>query len=144
MRRAFSIAVLLLIVSLAAAQTTAHNIADYAGTWQASFAGKPFMTIKLHDDKGQLAGTVSSGDLEVNANGEITGAKVREGESQILSSKIMANGSLQIVSRDADGTDTTTFVITLLDKNSASLRFEIPPDAGVRIKPVPLKKVPTS
>ncbi len=143
MRRALGFAALMLTVSLAAAQT-AHKLADYAGTWQASFQGKPFMTIKLHDEKGQLTGTVSSGDLEVNSEGEITGAKVREGESQILSTQILANGSLQIVSRDADGTDTTTFVITLLDKNSASLRFDIPPDAGVRIKPVPLKRVPNS
>ena len=144
MHRALNFAVFMLIASLATAQPPAHKLADYAGTWQASFQGKPFMTIKLHDEKGQLTGTVSSGDLEVNSDGEITGAKVREGESQILSSRILANGGLQIVSRDADGTDTTTFVITLLDKNSASLRFEIPPDAGVRIKPVPLKKVPNS
>jgi hypothetical protein len=144
MRRGLSFAALMLVVSLAAAQTPAHKLADYAGTWQASFQGKPFMTIKLHDEKGQLTGTVSSGDLEVNADGQITSAKVREGESPILTSRILANGSLQIVSQDPDGTGTTTFVITLLDKNSASLRFEIPPDAGVRIKPVPLKKVPNS
>ncbi len=134
----------MLMVTLAAAQAPAHKLADYAGTWQATFQGKPFMIIKLHDEKGQLTGTVSKGDLEVNPEGDITKATVKEGESQILSSRILANGSLQITSRAADGEDTTTFVMTLLDKDSASLRFEIPPDAGVRIKPVPLKRVPNS
>jgi hypothetical protein len=141
MFRVFGSAILFCFVTMALAQRPAHTLGDYAGNWQSSFNGQPFLTLKLHDDKGRLTGTVSNGDIETNASGEITSATAKPGESDILTTRVLANGNLELTCRAPDSQDVTTIVISLLDKSTASLRFQLPPGAAVSIKPLQLKKV---
>ena len=92
MRRIFGIAVLLLVASVGIAQS--RKLSDYEGTWQSSFQGKPFMTIKLVEKDGKLTGSVSHGNMETGPNGELTNAEAEPAESEVVGSRLLALGDL--------------------------------------------------
>ena len=141
MHRAVVLTVLLCLAAMSVAQQASHKVGDFVGTWQSSFKGQPFMTIKLAENNGQLTGSVSNGAIEVDSEGELTNATAKPGESPILSSRMLDNGSLEIKCREEDGGGTTTLVLTLVDARSASLRFVLPPSEGPSVKPLHLQKV---
>lgn len=139
MRRAFAPAFLLLLASLSTAQN--HKLSDYAGTWQSSFQGKPFMTIKLLEKDGKLTGTVSHGNIEADPNGDVKKAEAEPGESEIVDSRLLALGDLELKTRDSDS-DEMTIVFKLADEKTGSIRFVVPEGEGVpKIKPLKVQKV---
>ncbi|HEU5403329.1 MAG TPA: hypothetical protein VFU86_18380 [Terriglobales bacterium] len=141
MRRMFVLAAALLTGSVCIAQNS-HKFPDYAGTWQANFHGKPFMTLKLLEKDGKLTGTVSHGNIEADPNGDLTKAEAAPGESEVVESRLLALGDLELKTRDQDSDDLTTIVFKLSDEKTGSIRFVIPEGEGVpKIKPFKVEKV---
>ncbi len=140
MRRMFGIAVLLLLAGVSLAQS--RKPSDYAGTWQSSFQGKPFMTIKLVEKDGKLTGTVSNGNMEADPNGDLTKAEAEPGESEVVDSRLLALGDLELKTRDPDSDELTTIIFKLADEKTGFIRFVVPEGVEVpKIKPLKVQKV---
>jgi len=137
MRRQLTIAVLLGIAPIIClAQQSTHKLSDYAGTWQANFEGTQFMTIKLVEKDGHMAGSVSMGDINVDINGDIIRAEATDNESPIVSSRLLPIGSLELTSRGEDPDDTITVALKLIDAKTGSVRFKSVPGDTLVIKPI--------
>ncbi len=140
MRRVFGIAVLLLLASVTVAQN--RKLSDYVGTWQSSFQGKPFMTIKLVEKDRKLTGSVSHGNIEAGPSGDLTKAEAEPGESEVVDSRLLALGDLELKTRDPDSDELTTIVFMLTDEKTGSIRFVVPEGTDVpKIKPLKVQKV---
>ena len=129
MRRQLTIAVLLGIAPIIcfAQQSSQHKLSDYAGTWQANFHGTRFMTINLVEKDGHMTGSASFGDISVDLNGEIIKVEAPESESQIVSSRLLPFGGLELTSRGEDPGDTITVALKLIDAKTGSVRFKAVP-----------------
>ena len=122
------------------AQQSSHKLSDYAGTWQANFEGTQFMTIKLVERDGHMAGSVSCGDINVDLNGDVIRAEAPESKSPIVSSRLLPFGGLELTSRGEDPDDTITVALKLIDEKTGSVRFKaVPGDTSV-IKPIAVHK----
>ncbi len=124
------------------AQTSSHKISDYAGTWQANFNGTPFITINLVEKNGRLTGSAGIGDIYADPNGVITSVEAPASESQIVSTRLLQSGDLELTSRGDDPDDKITVVLELTGAKSGSVRFGIAMghDALV-IKPIPVQRI---
>ena len=141
MRRQLTTAVLLCIAPVICfAQQSSHKLSDYSGTWQANFHGTTFMTIKLVEKNGHLTGSTSVGEIWADPNGIVTNVEAPEGESPIVSSRLIPFAGLEVTSRGED--DTITVVLKLVDAKTGSVRFRVVPgdDAHV-LKPIAVQKI---
>ena len=142
MRRQLTIAVLLGIAPIICfAQQSSHKLSDYAATWQANFHGTQFMTIKLVEKDGHMTGSASFGDISVDLNGEIIKVEAPESESQIVSSRLLPFGGLELTSRGEDPGDTITVALKLIDAKTGSVRFKAVPGDTLLIKPIAVQKI---
>lgn len=146
----FLLAITLVSVTLLAQDfkpATAANAKDFLGKWQASFQGKVFMTLLVSGDAHRLSGTVSSANIEVNKDGELTKAEVGDGADTITSAAV--NGKrLRITAKSEDGSeDSMDWEMVLLGPNEAELHITVPPDVPpdvTRPKPWRMTRVPQS
>ena len=142
MRRQLTTAILLGIAPIICfAQQSSHKLSDYAGTWQASFHGTRFMTIKLVEKDGQMTGSASLGDINVDLNGDIIKAETPDSESPIVSSRLLPFGGLEFTSRGEDPGDTITVALKLIDAKNGSVRFKSVPGDTLAIKPIAVQKI---
>src|SRR5260370_36533534 len=58
------------------------QLRDFVGVWKATFQGKTFtvLTLKLENDK--LAGTLSTGEVQLAADGEVSNVNREVGEAR--------------------------------------------------------------
>ena len=127
------------------AQQPSHNLSDYVGTWQAKFHGTTFITIKLVEKDGQFTGSANYGDMSVDLSGEIIRVEAPEGDTPIVSSRLLPHGGLEVTSKGEDPNDTITVVLKITDASTGSIRFlQVPGDTSV-VKPIAVEKtLPTS
>jgi hypothetical protein len=93
----------------------------FAGTWQAQFQGKTFLTIKLTSQDGKLTGTVSHANVQVDQNGELTSAEPGTGEDPVIDAKLDGN-TLLLTSKDQQSQNTAQFQITLTGTDQAEVQ----------------------
>jgi len=100
------------------------QLRDFVGVWKATFQGKTFtaLTLKLKNDK--LAGTLSTGKVDLAADGEVSNVDLEVGEPRAIFD-IKLDG--QILSfKDKDGDDVNSLEMKLTGANRAELRFLLP------------------
>lgn len=71
-----------------ASRVSSEDMRPFVGTWQAKFDGKTFQTIKIENKDGKLAGTANHISIALDPDGNLMGAKAKEGEDQITSAKV--------------------------------------------------------
>lgn len=110
----------------------------FAGTWQATFNGKVFMTLWLKTASGKLEGTMSNGTMALDKDGNIAEADVQPGSKPIDIESVKGN-SLYFSSK----TDhPLKLAFTLKDKTHAALTIlnTLPPGSPVP-KPIAMVRV---
>jgi hypothetical protein len=97
---------------------------DFVGTWKASFQGKTFTVLTLTLENDKLAGTLSTGEVDLADDGEVSNVNQEVGEARTIFD-IKLDG--QILSfKDKDGDDVNSLEMKLTGENRAELRFLLP------------------
>ena len=107
--------------------STEAELQQFVGTWHAQFKGKTFLTIKLEQHQGKLAGTVSHADMQVGKDGELTGAEEQEGSDPIVEAKL-TGGVLLITTKEQTSQDTIQCEMKVTGTDQGELRILAPPD----------------
>ncbi|HLJ25918.1 MAG TPA: M56 family metallopeptidase [Candidatus Angelobacter sp.] len=114
------------------------NLQPFVGTWQATFKGKIFQTIKLEKKRDKLTGTVKfHADIKVDPkSGELTDVEVLDG-SDVNVEAILTNGILRITETEEDALQ---FDMKVTGADQAQLQIVVPADvAGDVPTPKPWK-----
>jgi hypothetical protein len=109
-----------------ASPPTHVEIQPFLGTWQAKFKGKVFETLNLKEQDGKLVGTATRAEIELNQEGELTGAKAIAGTDEIIDTKL-TGGILHLTSKPQEEDDTVQFDMNLVGTDHAELRIVTPP-----------------
>lgn len=134
-------AVVCLGVSGFALQVNAASSEAYAGTWRAEYQGKNFLVINLEDDKGNLAGTIRTMNVQIDL----------EGSGEVYSVSGELSGPMKLTNVHSDGkamffeyleegdTDSVHWRMELTTTGKANLDWvELP--KGLKLKPIGLTK----
>jgi len=134
-------AVVCLGMSGFALQVNAASSEAYAGTWRVEYQGKNFLVINLEDDKGNLAGTIRTMNVQIDLEGS--------GEVYSVSGELFQPMKLTNVHSDGKAmffeyleegdTDPVHWRMELMTPGKASLDWvELP--KGLKLKPIGLAK----
>ena len=109
----------------------------FTGTWEARFNGDVFCVLKIQPGD-KLTGSMSSVDIGVDKDGNLSSAQACDEEFPILKPSI-ENDSLMFEWTDDPTEDPLKFEMKLTGKQEAQLRFVTAPE-GVKIKPFTFTK----
>ncbi len=101
--------------------TTDPNRA-FAGAWEAQFQGKTFVTLKLEEQNGKLAGSISHSQIQLGPQGDLIDAEARDGEDAFTEIKLGGN-ILHLTAQAANGQDTTQYEMELKGADQAEFRL---------------------
>jgi len=121
-KTSFAVVLYCLLAQQVFALDTADANQAFAGTWQAQFQGKTFVTIKLEDQNGKLAGSISHSQIQLDNQGELTSAEAQDGEDAFTEIKV-SDKVLHLTSKGANGQDTTQYEMELTGTDEATLKF---------------------
>jgi len=93
---------------------------DFAGMWNWMFKDKRFATMTLDLNGNQLTGTVTNEWVNMNDQGQITGAQPRPGSS-VIAQTTVSNGKLSIVEKTSK--EELEWSMTLTSPTTAELRI---------------------
>src|SRR5712691_3109671 len=97
---------------------------DFVGVWKATFQGKTFTALALKLENDKLAGTLSTGEVDLAPDGEVSNVNQEVGEPRAIFD-IKLDG--QILSfKDKDGDDVNSLEMKLTGENRAELWFLLP------------------
>jgi len=100
------------------------QLRDFVGVWKATFQGKTFTALTLKVENDQLAGTLSTGEVDLGTDGEVSNVNQEVGEARAIFD-IKLEG--QILSfKDKDGDDVNSLEMKLTGENRAELWFLLP------------------
>lgn len=136
-------------VHAASSTPSSADLQPFVGTWQAKFDGKVFQVVTLELKNGRLIGSVSRGHVELNDDGVLTAAELKEGSDPIVDSRFDGKAVILTTTDQADAQatnakpDTNTFEMTLTGKDEATI---IPVDDEIKkempkFKPWKLERV---
>jgi LssY C-terminus len=112
----------------------------YAGTWQGKFQGKVFVTLTLQKQAGALTGTISHTTVQLDNNGELTGATQDAGSDPITDVKLDSD-ALHFASEDTASQDTTQYEMKLSGADEAQLQIVAVPSGTPAPKPWKLARL---
>jgi len=142
------VAGLCLLVALgtipAAALQPPASADSFAGTWEAKFQGKIFLTLELRVQDGRLTGTIGRSSLQLNATGDLTRADAKDGSNRIVGSKLLDEHTARITALDDDTQDTTQFEMKVTGTNQAEIQLLSAPQGTATAKPWALERIPAA
>jgi hypothetical protein len=118
-------------------------LAEYAGTWTASFDGKIWLSLQLELHGDQLTGSlVHPHSFELNDNGELKSVSEEQTSDPIISAALNPDGLLVTV-KDPDSQDNDRYLMRLVptERDTADLKMiamSLPPGIS---KPKPWRLV---
>jgi hypothetical protein len=124
------LAAILLSAALLLAQDTPAK--KFAGTWKARFNGAVFCVLKIQTGE-KLTGSMTSVDIGVDNEGNLTSAQAKEETFPILKPAI-ENDIFTFEWTDDPNEDPLKFEMKLTGNAEAQLRFVTMPE-GVKVKP---------
>ena len=124
------------LVSAVSSQEDTAAQKRFAGTWQAKFNDKVFLTVRL-EPGARMSGIVSTGRITVDDDGELTEAEASpEGkESDVMHARI--DGERLTFETDDDG-ELMKFEMRITSDGKAELRFV---GQSMKINPIRLNRV---
>lgn len=119
MRRLF-IGLLLLCAPL-----LAQDLNQYAGTWQASFQGKPFVTLNLMSIGGKLTGTVVHDNFNVDSDGNVTGIVPRDAHEKVTLVRQVGDGVDIYTHDDTEPNEAGHYHLELTNADEGQLKLVV-------------------
>jgi hypothetical protein len=119
-----------------AASGGGFEVADFVGTWNWIFEGKPFATMTLVRKGEQFTGSITNGSINVGSDGKIASATAAPGSSEIVKGT-REGDMLHITTKDGD--DTTDVWVKLKSAQVAEVSFA-PPGSNAPIPPIRAEK----
>lgn len=113
---------------------------SFAGTWDAMFKDKPFMTLKLKCEAPGLTGTMTDASVTFDDKGDLSSVEAIDETSEVVDTK--PEGKLLLFKvKDKDDGSTTGFELKLTGTDEAEL---MPLPQGIRpaIHPWKMKRQP--
>lgn len=124
-----------------ALQLNAGSSEAYTGTWTAEYQGKNFLVINVEDDKGNLAGTIRTMNVQIDleGSGEVYSVSGELSEPMKLTN-FHSDGKAMFFDYQEEGdTDLVHWRMELTMPGKASLDWvELP--KGLKLKPIALAK----
>ena len=77
----------------------------FAGAWTAEFSGKTFVRLELTVTKGTLSGTISLGDIEIDAKGDVKHAESAPPRATPIFDLTVRDSTLAFSRKDGRDTD---------------------------------------
>jgi len=112
---------------LVGAAATGPDFHSFAGTWRGQFKGKTFITLKLIEHDGKLAGTcVHTTSLEKNSKGELTQIGETQTEDPIVEARLKDSGLLISIADNGNAQQPMQCVVRLTGKNEGELQIVSP------------------
>ena len=124
-----------------ALQVNAASSEAYAGTWRAEYQGKKFLVINLEDDKGNLAGTIRTMNVQIDleGSGEVYSVSGKLSEPMKLTNVHSDGKAIFFDYLEEGDTDPVHWRMELMTPGKASLDWvELP--KGLKLKPIGLTK----
>jgi hypothetical protein len=98
-------------------------LAEYAGAWIGTFEGHAWMTIRLTQQGGQIAGTVQhQKDLKFNDRGDLKSVGDEQTTGSVENAVLNGDGLLLTV-KDSGSQETERYVIRLTSADTAELKM---------------------
>ena len=121
-------------------------LADYAGTWTASFEGKTWLTVKLALQADRISGSIQRPrNLQFNDQGELKSASDEQSTEVVQDAQVNPDGLL-LTTKDPDTQETNHFTMKLTSETTAEIKMsamKMPPGMP-KIKPWKLTKIGAS
>jgi len=137
---------LLLVATMAAMFGGQSGAESIDGTWTAQYQGRTFVRLELRVENGSVAGGLSIGNIQVDAQGAVS--RAAEAPEHLTPIFDVATRRPTVTFACKDGADTDRFELRLLDGGGAELQFLLSDDdrralasSGVAVpKPIKLAK----
>ena len=114
-------------------------LAEYAGSWIATFQGHAWLTIRLNLQGTQLSGTVQHPhNLEFDNSGEVKSVSDERLTGAVETAVIQGDG-LFLTVKDTDTQETDRYVMRLTSANTAEVKMVAMPMPPGMPKPQPWK-----
>ena len=117
-------------------------LADYAGTWTASFEGKTWLTVKLVLQADHLSGSIQRPrNLQFNDQGEIKSVSDDQSTETVQDAQVNPDGLL-LTTKDPDTQETNRYTMKLTGESTAEIKMsamKMPPGMP-KIRPWKLTK----
>jgi len=132
----------------AAPGTPVHKspLTDYAGTWNGSFEGKTWLTVKLALQGDRLSGLIQHPrNLQFNDQGELKSISDEQSTEVIQDAQVNPDGLL-LTTKDPDTQETNRFTMKLTGETTAEIKMsamKMPPGMP-KIRPWKLTKAGAS
>jgi hypothetical protein len=117
---------LLLVATVTAVFGSQSGTGSIEGTWTAQYQGRTFVRLELRVENGLVAGGLSVGNIQVDAQGAITSAG-QPPQHLTPVFDVKRQGATLTFSRK-DGADTDRFEFRLLEGGAADLQFLLSDD----------------
>lgn len=92
----------------------------FVGTWEAKFHDKTFFVVTLQLENEKLTGTLRSGEIHVDANGEVDRVEREAGSESAIHDVMLVDKVLSF--KNKAGEDIDSFEMKLTGRNEATLR----------------------
>ena len=113
---------------------TGPDIHSFVGTWRGQFKGKTFITLKLIEHDGKMAGTcVHTTSLEKNSKGELTQVGETQTEDPIVEARLKDSGLQISIADNGNAQQPMQCLVRLTGKNEGELQIISP--SAVEWKP---------
>jgi hypothetical protein len=130
---------LLLLTLLFCLPAMAQDLKQYAGTWEATFQGKTFLTLTLIASGDKLTATVVHDNINVDGDGNLTGIEGRNAHEHTTLVRKTDKG-LDIFARDDEASESGHYHLDLTSDNEGQLRLLFNDPAAPKIKPWTVKR----
>ena len=121
---------------LASIALHAAALDDWAGVWNASLKGKPYLILKLTSGAGRLSGTLRAGQVETDDRGNVIAIQSPPSREYPLKYMKLTGATLSFRTIDTGG-DAIQYEMRLTGEGAAELRL---PDAPAPLAPFALKR----
>jgi len=112
---------LLLVATMAALFGGQSGAGSIEGTWTAQFQGRTFVRLELRVENGSLAGGLSIGNLQVDAQGAVS--RAAESPERLTPIVDVTRQGPIVTFSCKDGADTDRFELRVLEGGGAELQF---------------------
>ena len=121
-------------------------LADYAGTWTASFEGKTWLTVRLALQGDRLSGFIQHPrNLQFNDQGELKSISDEQSTENVQDAQVNPDGLL-LTTKEPDTQETNRFTMKLAGETTAEIKMsamKMPPGMP-KVKPWKLTKAAAS
>ena len=112
-----------------------QDMKPYAGTWEASFKGKTFLTLTLASEGNKLTGNVIHDNFNVDQDGNLTEIEPRDAHEKVTIVRPAGKGIDLYTHDDTEPSESGHYHLELTNDNEGQLTLVILEPGGPAVKP---------